>query len=461
MSEVVASEFAEHSRPDAEPWLHMRTRLHESEALVATVTGAGSAKAVAYSPDGARIVSGSRRETLKIWEAGGGAELLTTMSAERAVAPSQGIRAFDPREYRDDLDKGDVWALAYSPDGSRIVSGSYVQSMVSGGVDGALRIWDAVNGVELARLTRPGEGPVRAVAYSPDGSRIAAGCGDTVRIWDDGGAERLSLTDHHGAAWALAFSPDGSRLVVGSNDWGTAPIGLAGNVTIWDATTGAQLATLTQAGNGLVRAVAYSPDGSRIVATSGDRVVRVWDASSHAQLLTLTGHAAAVWDLAYSPDGTRIVTCAEDRTVKIWDAATGTELATLTGHTGRLTAVAYSPDGRHIVSGSDEDETLKIWDAASSTELPPASGHTEVVNAVAYSPDGTRIVSGSDDKTLKVWDSTDGTELATLTGHADEVWAVAYSPDGTRIVSGSKDATLKVWDSDRRHGTGHPHRPRP
>ena len=194
-----------------------------------------------------------------------------------------------------------------------------------------------------------------------------------------------------------------------------------------------------------VGAVAYSPDGTRIVSGSADHTLKVWDAASGAELATLTGHAGYVEAAAYSPDGTRIVSGSADHTLKVWDAATGAELATLTGHAGDVEAVAYSPDGTRIVSGSYK--TLKVWDAASGAELATLTGHTKAVGAVAYSPDGTRIISGSWDNTLKVWDAASGAELATLTGHTGAVRAAAYSPDGTRIVSGSWDHTLKVWDA--------------
>jgi WD40 repeat protein len=449
---VLAPELSERSKPDAVLWLHTRTHLRESEALLATLVGAGSAMAVAWSPDGTRIAAGSRSETLRIWDAASGAQPFTLASAGHPpAAHAEGIRAFDPGEYRDDLANGDVWALAWSPDGTRIVTGSHVQSSVSGALGGALRMWDAITGAELATLTRPGQGPVRAVAWSPDGTRIAAGCGEeTVRIWDAAdGSELLTLAGGKGTAWALAWSPDGSRIVAGSNAWGTAvsgAAGLVGTLTIWDPVTGSEVASFGRPGQGPVRAVAWSPDGTRI-AGSGEETVQVWDAADGAELLTLTGHTGPVWAVAHSPDGTRIATGAADGTLKIWDATAGTELATLTGHHGRVRAVSWRPDGTRIVSGSDEDQTLRIWDAAAGGEPPTRGGHTKIVDAVAWSPDGSRVVSGSDDTTLKIWDTTTGTELATLTGHADEVWAVAWSPDGTRIVSGSKDKSLRIWDA--------------
>ncbi|WP_146066313.1 WD40 repeat domain-containing protein, partial [Candidatus Venteria ishoeyi] len=118
----------------------------------------------------------------------------------------------------------------------------------------------------------------------------------------------------------------------------------------------------------------------------------------------VVGHTDRVFAVAYSPDGSRIVSGSDDTSLKIWDAKTGVELNTLSKHSDSVNAVAYSPDGSRIVSASG-DNTLKIWDANTGIELMTLSGHTDSVNAVAYSPDGNRIISGSYDKTLKIWDA--------------------------------------------------------
>src|SRR5450759_1707716 len=128
--------------------------------------------------------------------------------------------------------------------------------------------------------------------------------------------------------------------------------------------------------------------------------LEVWDAASGDELASYTdpSHKDRVNAVAYSPDGTRIVSGSEDRSLKVWEAATRLRrfrhrqpVAGLRGHTGKVSAVPYSPDGTRIVSGSD-DATLKVWDAASGAELATLTGHTEAVTAVAYSPDGARIV---------------------------------------------------------------------
>ena len=129
----------------------------------------------------------------------------------------------------------------------------------------------------------------------------------------------------------------------------------------------------------VVRSVAYSPDGQRIVTAGEDRTAKIWDAQTGTELLTLTGHDNVVWSAGYSPDGQRIVTASWDRTAKVWDAQTGTELFTLTGHDSKVYSAVYSPDGQRIVTAgedgivqiytTDMDELLQIAESRVTRQL--------------------------------------------------------------------------------------------
>ncbi|GHV03158.1 hypothetical protein FACS189485_05560 [Spirochaetia bacterium] len=285
------------------------------------------------------------------------------------------------------------------------------------------------------------DGAIYSVAYSSDGSRIVS-CGSDgeIRIWDAASGRNIrTLYGHIGSAESAAFSPDGRYIVSGGQDT---------TIRIWDAESGSELRTL-RGHNEIVVCVRYSPDGKYIVSGSVDTTIRIWDAESGQELYSLKGHTKTVISVAYSPDGKHIVSGSYDKTIKIWDAGNGREFRTLAGHDARVTSVAYSPDGRHIASGS-YDRTIKVWDAESGQEVHTAvMTHPDFrVITVTYSPDGRRIVSGSTDRTLKVWDAESGQELYSLEGHTNTVFGAAYSPDGRRIVSVSGDTTLKVWDAE-------------
>ncbi len=321
---------------------------------------------------------------------------------------------------------GVVWSVAFSPDGTRIVTGSW---------DRTAKVWDARTGTPQLELKGHTD-QVNSVAFSPDGTRIVTGSWDgTAKVWDaEAGTPLLDLKGHTDMVTSVAFSPDGTRIVTGSWDR---------TAKVWDARTGAPLQDLKDQVSLL--SVAFSPDGKRIV-TAGSHRTKVWNARTGTPLLEMNGHAGGTYTVAFSPDGTRIVTGGYEHTAKVWNAQTGTETLTLKGHTGLVFSASFSPDGMRIVTGS-ADTTAKIWDARTGTPLLDFKGHTNEVRAVAFSPDGSWIVTGGYDRTAKVWDARTGTPLLELKGHTNPVQSVAFSPDGTQIVTGSWDGTAKLWDA--------------
>ncbi|KOV79886.1 hypothetical protein ADL03_35370, partial [Nocardia sp. NRRL S-836] len=195
---------------------------------------------------------------------------------------------------------------------------------------------------------------------------------------------------------------------------------------------------------GMVNAVAWSPDNTRILTGSADSTARIWDATTGQPIHQLTGHETAVNAVAWSPDNTRILIGSND-TARIWDAATGQPIHQLTGHEDAIDSVAWSPDNTRILTGS-ADNTARIWDATTGQPIHQLTGHQSLVNAVAWSPDNTRILTGSTDNTARIWDATTGQPIHQLTGHEDAIDSVAWSPDNTRILTGSTD-TARIWDA--------------
>jgi WD40 repeat protein/serine/threonine protein kinase len=403
-------------------------------------------RSVGFSPDGTRIVTGSDDETAKVWDARSGIAQVElkghTEGVYRSGFSPDGTRIFtsgdDSTAKFWDARTGAVLLdlpaspstfgmcnACYSPDGRRIV--------VCDGETAA--VLDARTGAPLLQLKATQL--VTSVAFSPDGTRIVTGSfGETAKVWNArSGTLICELQGHTDRVTSVAFSPDGARIVTGSEDE---------TAKVWDAQSGVALPQLT-GHNGLVTSVAFSPDGTRIVTGSEDQTAKVWDARSGAALLELEGHTDWVTSVAISPDGTRIVTGSHDETAKVWDARSGATLLELGGHTYWVTSVAFSPDGARILTGS-EDDTARVWDAHSGATLLQLKGHTGGVTCVAFSPDGTRIATGSRDRTARVWDARSGVSLLEPKGRTDDVTCVAFSPDGTRFLAGTAHGLAQLWD---------------
>jgi WD40 repeat protein len=204
-------------------------------------------------------------------------------------------------------------------------------------------------------------GPVASVAFSPDGTRIVSGSYDyTVRLWDTvSGAHLCALWAHFDLVNSVVFSPDGTRIVSGSGDK---------TVRLWD-TVSAHICTL-KGHSGWVTSVAFSPDGIRVASGSADRTIRLWDADSGAHLSTLEGISGAVSSVAFSLDGTRIVSGYNNGTVQLWDAVDGVHLGTFHGLPSRwyiCYSVAYSLHPQQ--SSFSESITKHITSSGSSQRV--------------------------------------------------------------------------------------------
>jgi WD40 repeat protein len=262
---------------------------------------------LAFSADGSTLVTGGgqslqyRPGDVKIWDVASGS-LVKTLGT---------IHLDDKGDAQGKGHKSNVWSVALSPDGSRLVTSGY---------NGEVIVWNVAEGTPIAMLDKH-KGWCRAVAYHPGGSHFAtAGEDGTVVVWEAGGPKEIKeikeIKAHESAVYDLEFSPDGKTLATASTDK---------TVKLFDWETGKENAKL-EGHEDAVWAVTYSKDGSLIATGGADRKIKLWDANG-ALKTTLAGHKDWVTSIAFSPDGKQLAAADYGRTVKLWNIELAINLA--------------------------------------------------------------------------------------------------------------------------------------
>ena len=288
---------------------------------------------------------------------------------------------------------------------------------------------------------------VFSIALSPDGTRLAGGFDDgTIRLWELATGEEIAVTQgvHVDRIWTLAFSPNGERLVSGDDD---------GEIRFWDGQTGTLLeprATLPIGGSW---SLAYSPDSTRILSGGSDTFLLL-DATSGAVVMEpVEGHSVWHSTVAFTPDGTRLMAVGRERgggnrdtSVRLWDAATGELIGgPMREPGGNVTSAAFAPDGQVLALGY-RDGTVQFWDVTSGEAMDaPVAGHAERTSDIAYSPDGLLLASTGGEGSVRLWDAVNQTDLGLLHDPEDEwVNSVIFAPTANSIIAAG-EAGVFVW----------------
>jgi WD40 repeat protein/serine/threonine protein kinase len=243
-----------------------------------------------------------------------------------------------------------------------------------------------------------------------------------------------TLNGHVGGVRAVACSPDGSRVVSSGSD---------GTLRLWDMADGHMLRQVKAHGDEAL-SVVYRADGKEIASAGPDGTVRLWDPDSDQPPRILTHYRTGTARMTYSADGKLLATGGEDGIVRLWDTSLRCEVHQFKPLPSAILRMAFSRDGRRLVS-VHEDCTLQIWSVAEGRIEHTLHGNGYRITGARFSPDGQSLAAGDDDGSVWVWEAATGKKLPAPTRLEGGILSLAYSPDGTKLALGCFDGAVRIW----------------
>jgi WD40 repeat protein len=411
---------------------------------------------VAVSPDGQRLVAVAERAAW-VWDLQSGKQLRSF--PDDSVGPtSQIVATFadDTGENFATVDATGQFVLRHEGappqhlitiQGSqptlvrRVFFGPDSHLAINAGEDNTARLWELPGGAERLTINER----VHQVSFNADGSKmVTLGTQNWVTVWDLTKRRKLKvLRGHERMVQSAAISRDGRLVATGDE---------GGKVKVWSASLGREFVEDDVCQNIAV----YSPDGQRIASDPDCWIVQ--SSQSGRVLLRVVPANELIMAMAFSPDGHRIVTAGSHKSAKVWDVDSGRLLLTLRGHRRQVYRVAYSRDGRFIATGS-VDGTARIWDAHSGAELrtlhvdpkvPYAiTGYWHTVTSLEFDATTSRLITGTPGGRAQAWDLKTGALLTELRGGREGDWsALKLHPDGKRVVIQDMHGLCRMWDME-------------
>jgi WD40 repeat protein len=309
-----------------------------------------------------------------------------------------------------------ITALAFSPDGRHVAASGYHE----------YTLWKVADGTLARRVPGLSERSY-GLGYSRDGKWLGIAGGDPgqyglARVWsaekDGGGKPVRELSESQDVVFAVAFSPDGKKL---------ATAGADRVIRVFEVETGKPIMQIEDHADWILD-IAFSPDGKKLASASRDKTSKVFDLEKKESLVTFTGHGQPVYTVAFTPDGKSVSSGGEDNEIRVWSIdGEAKQIRRIRGFGGTVFKLAYTPDGKTLVACSG-DKTVRLFKAENGSALRTLNGHNDWVYTLALSPDGKTIASGSWDGEVRLWNLEDGKPLRTF------VAAPGYKPAGSQAA---------------------------
>jgi eukaryotic-like serine/threonine-protein kinase len=420
-------------------------------ALLAMLPHDDEVLAVGFSPDGKVLLTGSRDEKARLWDAATGFPIgapfvhLGRNPNLPAVSEKVGGRG------------GQVVAVALSPDGKTLATGTADPYH-----KGRAQVWEA----GLLAVLRPMDDPLWNDKHDLAGFP-AGGFGTRdfpAQIWEVGSGKLVRRPLDRQTVWAVAFSPDGKLLLTAEgritgqspSDMPRVPVPgggrqfgheqAEGSAELWQWADGKMIGSMRH--DNAVLTVAFSPDGKRIATGSIDRTARLWEAGTGKPLCNPIKHGGPVTATAFSPDGRLLLTASfagPEGVIRLWELATGGELGQFRRPGLPVLAATFSPDGCAILAGCGDPAAHKgeavFWDVATGQMIGDPIPHPEPVQAVAYSPDGLRVLTACTDRVARLWEANIRPAAQPLARYED---ALAFSADGRQVLRNGGDRQPRI-----------------
>jgi WD40 repeat protein/predicted Ser/Thr protein kinase len=421
---------------------HFLKRTYRPELFSIPVPDKESFLALAYSPDGGELALLCSDRSVRIHDAANG----------RPIRTLPAMPVADPEEGRGGGGRNEcpiVGALAYSPDGARLATAANGRT---------IHVRDAHTGQQLAEC-RGQECRVTGLTFNRDGSRLAsAGYDHTARLWDAASGKELRKWED---AHAAAFHPDGRRLAICNTE---------GTVRLWDTITGGEVRTFRQADEArraeLTR-VAFRPDGAQLAAVAAELFgarVCFWDVETGKEVRALSreqDYQGTARTLRFSPGGRALAVGAIDGdyigSLTVWDLPTGLAIRSPHPFAGGALDLAFDPSGRRLAVVQEDRASapsVKVWaartglEAVSYGDADLGAGHwyTAAVDASGQVLGLATVQDRAVEARTRLWDVGQRRALLTLPTRLGHEAATAICPRTRRIAAHENDGTVTVWD---------------